>query len=204
MTPAIALTYPEEFFSWLQPAELRNRFYPGFITVSENGCHLACFTVTCHYRDFILVAVEILKDDQARESSPIHLRHIVLVRLPGQLEPESFSAFRTDHSQAAGCIGLTWFGIFKRNNLRIKGGSVINHLKKWFLRRIELPVSNIAAIRAPSDSTAQEKFFLVDIIKVPIKNIFAAIGRNLNEPRGGQVFYIYVVFIDISNLFPIG
>jgi len=83
MTPAIALTYPEEFFSWLQPAELRNRLHPGFITVSENGCHLACFTVTCHDRNFILLAVKILKNDQARERSPIHLRHIVLVRFPG-------------------------------------------------------------------------------------------------------------------------
>ena len=84
-------------------------------------------------------------------------------------------------------------------NGRINGIHIVDNVKPASTIGIALPISNVFAIRTPTESVTTTEFFFIHPIESTIHNLFIAILCELNYLTISQSFYINVVFRNIRH-----
>ena len=123
----------------------------------------------------VLQAVKLLDDDLIRTRGPFHSRQIVVARVAGNVEPERLAAGSANDPYLRRGIHLAGLGIRKRSDHWIESARIIHQVKLFDAFGIELPISDLLAVRAPAKTVATKQLFFVNPIKGAVDDVTRAV-----------------------------
>ena len=194
MTISASFTFPSKVLIALQPMNIVIGFYPSLVGIRKD-IHWFCFAYFSNpYLIGILLAIHLLNEKLIAFRNELHARNVIVTRISWHDNPCSLSTISRNITHLYSRIGCTCLRIRKTMNSRINGIYIVDNIKPTCTVGIALPISNVFAIRTPTETITTIKFFLIHPVKGTVHNLFIAILGKLNYLTISQSFYINIIF----------
>ena len=124
---------------------------------------------------------------------------IVVPRVAWRLHPAGVSAGGADHSNPHRGIHRSGLGIRVAGDDRIQRVRVVDQRKDADAGRVELPVRDAPAIRAPAETIADAQFFLVHPVGRAVDRRLRPVARELSDRPVVQALDVDIVGADVCD-----
>src|SRR4030095_5614275 len=189
MSPTVTLAGPEKTLAVVDPFNVATseaglvpvdiapgNVDPRIIFLSQHWMNLPGSRIAQHDHIRILQTVELLNDYFIGVSGPLHARKIVVTRVSRNIEPTRRTSGRRNHTDAGGRVSFPGLWIREGCGYRIERRCVVDERHLVHAFRVQLPVSNLLAVRAPTKTVAAEQLFFVYPIKCSIDDVTGTVG----------------------------
>ena len=197
--PTVAFAQPQETRAAIDPGHLVHDFHPGVVSVREEDFRGAGNRVARDDVVGVLEAIELLEEDAAGIRGPLHARDVMVPGIGVRGEPTRRAAGGVDDADLARGVRLPDLGIGEGRELRVKAVRVVDEREFAHARGVELPISNVLAVGAPSQAVAQAEFFFVHPIGGAVDGMRAAIGAQREDAEVHERLHVHVVLVHIRD-----
>ena len=203
MLPTVALAEPEEAPSAVDPVKLVHDLDPRVIAVGEEDPRGARRGIGGDHVVRVLETVELLEEDVGGVGRPLHARDVMVARVRVGLDPAGRPARGRDDADADGGVDLADLGVRDGRDLRVAARREVHEREVLHPGGVELPVSEVPAIGAPTQAVAQAELLLVDPVGRAVDAVRTAVARQRRDAQVGQGLHVKIVRVHVGHAGPV-
>ena len=152
----------------------------------------------------ILLTVHLLDEQLVASRNELHARDVVVACVTRDIDPCSCTTISRYITHLYGRVGSTCLRIREAMDSRIDGIYIINNIEPTGTIGIALPISNVLAVRTPTETVTATELFFVHPVEGTVHNLLTTVLGYLNHRTVCNGFYIDVVLRNVCHLCAVG